>query len=222
MNNFVQEHLTFSNHVPYIYIYIYIFFFLYRLCYILNPIYYISMLDHNYARKNIYCIDIIFFYLNESISKDKRRLFLLSEGVKNISNQLTIGTEICAEHPELRAVAQAQGWWSGEEDFSFSAVFSPDNPPARMEMAKQRYMGGTALLQQHSGTFALLCHHDWGVSLCLQQKTSVLYWDFWNVHLKCFGYSKMQSYILTLAAIRSYVILKSVFIKICWILPSTV
>ncbi len=83
----------------------------------------------------------------------------MSEGVKNISNQLTIGTEICAEHPELRAVAQAQGWWSGEEDFSFSAVFSPDNPPARMEMAKQRYMGGTALLQQHSGTFALLCHH---------------------------------------------------------------
>uniref|UniRef100_A0A8C2CLV5 Secernin-2 n=1 Tax=Cyprinus carpio TaxID=7962 RepID=A0A8C2CLV5_CYPCA len=78
----------------------------------------------------------------------------VTEGVKNISNQLTIGTEICAEHAELRAVAQAQGWWSGEGDFSFSAVFSPDNPPARMEMAKKRYMGGTALLQQHNGTFA--------------------------------------------------------------------
>ncbi|XP_042602757.1 secernin-2 [Cyprinus carpio] len=80
----------------------------------------------------------------------------VTEGVKNISNQLTIGTEICAEHPELRAVAQAQGWWSGEGDFSFSAVFSPDNPPARMEMAKKRYMGGTALLQQHNGTHT--CH----------------------------------------------------------------
>uniref|UniRef100_A0A8C1ZL54 Secernin-2 n=1 Tax=Cyprinus carpio TaxID=7962 RepID=A0A8C1ZL54_CYPCA len=91
-------------------------------------------------------------YLKNPSLKIKRRLFLLSEGVKNISNQLTIGTEICAEHAELRAVAQAQGWWSGEGDFSFSAVFSPDNPPARMEMAKKRYMGGTALLQQHNGS----------------------------------------------------------------------
>lgn len=84
----------------------------------------------------------------------------MSEGVKNISNQLTIGTEISAEHPELRGTAQAQGWWSGEGEFSFTAVFSPDNPPARMEMAKQRYMGGTALLQQHNGRFAFVCHHD--------------------------------------------------------------
>lgn len=84
----------------------------------------------------------------------------MSEGVKNISNQLTIGTEISAEHPELRGTAQAQGWWSGEGEFSFTAVFSPDNPPARMEMAKQRYMGGTALLQQHNGRFAFLCHRD--------------------------------------------------------------
>ncbi|XP_016353499.1 secernin-2 isoform X1 [Sinocyclocheilus anshuiensis] len=76
----------------------------------------------------------------------------VTEGVKNVSNQLTIGTEISTEHSELRAVAQAQGWWSGEGDFSFSAVFSPDNPPARMEMAKQRYVGGTALLQQHNGS----------------------------------------------------------------------
>lgn len=76
---------------------------------------------------------------------------LLSEGVKNISNQLTIGTEILAEHPELRSVAQAQGWWDGEGEFNFSQVFSPENPPARMEMAKQRYRGGTELLQQHNG-----------------------------------------------------------------------
>lgn len=84
----------------------------------------------------------------------------MPEGVKNISNQLTIGTEISAEHPDLRGAAQAQGWWSGEGEFSFSAVFSPDNPPARMEMAKQRYKGGTALLQQHDGTFAFPWHRD--------------------------------------------------------------
>lgn len=77
--------------------------------------------------------------------------FLFSEGVKNISNQLTIGAEGSAEHPELRSVAQAQGWWDGEGEFNFSQVFSPENPPARMELAKQRYRGGTELLQQHDG-----------------------------------------------------------------------
>ncbi|XP_069023255.1 secernin-2 isoform X1 [Embiotoca jacksoni] len=76
----------------------------------------------------------------------------VSEGVKNISNQLTIGAEISAEHPELRSVAQAQGWWDGEGEFNFSQVFSPENPPARMELAKQRYKGGTQLLQQHDGS----------------------------------------------------------------------
>lgn len=71
--------------------------------------------------------------------------------MKNISNQLTIGTEISAEHPELRVRARSQGWWNGEEEFSFTAAFSPDDPPARMELAKQRYKGGTALLQEHDG-----------------------------------------------------------------------
>ncbi|KAF3851878.1 hypothetical protein F7725_005233 [Dissostichus mawsoni] len=75
-----------------------------------------------------------------------------TEGVKNISNQLTIGAEGSAEHPELRSVAQAQGWWDGEGEFNFSQVFSPENPPARMELAKQRYRGGTELLQQHDGS----------------------------------------------------------------------
>ncbi|KAM6972751.1 secernin-2 [Aplochiton taeniatus] len=76
----------------------------------------------------------------------------VTEGVKNISNQLTIGTEISAEHPELRNEAQAQGWWDGEGEFNFSQLFSPLDPPARMELAKQRYKGGTQLLQQHNGS----------------------------------------------------------------------
>ncbi|XP_061584867.1 secernin-2 [Cololabis saira] len=74
-----------------------------------------------------------------------------SEGVKNISNQLTIGSDITAEHPELRSAARAQGWWDGGGNFSFSKVFAPENPPARMELAKQRYKGGTELIQRHSG-----------------------------------------------------------------------
>ncbi|KAK6300408.1 hypothetical protein J4Q44_G00285060 [Coregonus suidteri] len=76
----------------------------------------------------------------------------VTEGVKNISNALTIGTDISAEHPELRSVAQAQGWWSGEGEFCFNEVFKSENPPARMELAKKRYSGGTQLLQQHDGS----------------------------------------------------------------------
>ncbi|XP_034044323.1 secernin-2 [Thalassophryne amazonica] len=76
----------------------------------------------------------------------------ITEGVKNISNQLTISTEISAEHPELRSVARAQGWWDGEGEFSFSQVFGAENPPARMELAIHRYKGGTELLQQHHGS----------------------------------------------------------------------
>ncbi|MEQ2169274.1 Secernin-2 [Goodea atripinnis] len=80
----------------------------------------------------------------------------VSEGVKNISNQLTIHTEISAEHPELRSVAKAQGWWDGLGEFNFSRVFSPENPPVRMELAKKRYKGGTELLQQHDVTAAVM------------------------------------------------------------------
>ncbi|XP_068177536.1 secernin-2 isoform X2 [Antennarius striatus] len=75
----------------------------------------------------------------------------ITEGVKNISNQLTIGTQVSAEHPELRSVARAQGWWDAEGEFNFSQVFTPEKPPVRMELAKQRYRGGTELLQRHAG-----------------------------------------------------------------------
>nr|XP_029480249.1 LOW QUALITY PROTEIN: secernin-2-like [Oncorhynchus nerka] len=76
----------------------------------------------------------------------------VTEGVKNISNALTIGTDISAEHPELRSVAQAQGWCSGEGEFCFNEVFSLKPPPARMELAKKHHSGGTQLLQQHDGS----------------------------------------------------------------------
>ncbi|TRY66736.1 hypothetical protein DNTS_033077 [Danionella cerebrum] len=75
----------------------------------------------------------------------------ITAGVKNISNQLTISSDISAEHRDLRTVAQDQGWWSGEGCFSFCEALSLENPPARMQLAQQRYKGGTALLKQHNG-----------------------------------------------------------------------
>ncbi|XP_047401594.1 secernin-2 [Sciurus carolinensis] len=73
-------------------------------------------------------------------------------GARNISNQLSIGTDISAEHPELRSHAQAQGWWSGQGAFDFAQVFSLTQQPVRMEAAKARFRAGQELLQKWQGS----------------------------------------------------------------------
>ncbi|XP_046531743.1 secernin-2 isoform X2 [Equus quagga] len=75
----------------------------------------------------------------------------IQEGARNISNQLSIGTDISAEHPELRTHAQAQGWWGGQSTFDFAQVFSLTQQPVRMEAAKARFRAGRELLQQQQG-----------------------------------------------------------------------
>ncbi|NWH53182.1 SCRN2 protein, partial [Fregata magnificens] len=75
----------------------------------------------------------------------------IREGSRNISNQLSIGREITAEHAGLRQRARSQGWWSGDGEFSFAEVFSLTCQPARMEAAKARYHAGKELLRQHAG-----------------------------------------------------------------------
>ncbi|CAO2645055.1 Scrn2 [Lemmus lemmus] len=72
-------------------------------------------------------------------------------GARNISNQLSIGTDISAEHPELRRHAKAQGWWTGQGTFDFAEVFSLTQQPVRMEAAKARFRAGRELLQQWQG-----------------------------------------------------------------------
>uniref|UniRef100_A0A8D0E8U9 Secernin-2 n=1 Tax=Salvator merianae TaxID=96440 RepID=A0A8D0E8U9_SALMN len=75
----------------------------------------------------------------------------IQEGAQNISNQLSIETDITAEHSDLRKHAQREGWWSGQGGFSFKEVFSLTQQPVRMEAAKARYCAGQQLLQKHSG-----------------------------------------------------------------------
>lgn len=75
----------------------------------------------------------------------------IQEGARNISNQLSVGTDISAEHPELRTHAQAQGWWGGQGTFDFAQVFSLTQQPVRMEAAKARFQAGRELLQQQKG-----------------------------------------------------------------------
>ncbi|NXJ72765.1 SCRN2 protein, partial [Rostratula benghalensis] len=74
-----------------------------------------------------------------------------AEGSRNISNQLSVGREITAEHAGLRQRARSQGWWSGDGEFSFAEVFSLPHQPPRMEAAKARYRAGKELLRQHAG-----------------------------------------------------------------------
>ncbi|XP_039189171.1 secernin-2 isoform X2 [Crotalus tigris] len=75
----------------------------------------------------------------------------IQEGARNISNQLTIGTDITSEHMSLRQHAQEQGWWNGQGEFNFTEVFSLIHQPVRMEAAKARYCVGQKLLHQYSG-----------------------------------------------------------------------
>lgn len=45
-------------------------------------------------------------------------------GVRNISNELTIGTKIDAMRNGLKDYAKSMGYWSGNTDFHFTKVFS--------------------------------------------------------------------------------------------------
>ncbi|XP_056404242.1 secernin-2 [Hyla sarda] len=75
----------------------------------------------------------------------------ITEGSRNISNQLSIGTRIWQEHPQLRSHALAQGWWNGTEEFNFKIVYSLKTQPVRMEAAKARYRAGQELLHKQEG-----------------------------------------------------------------------
>lgn len=96
-------------------------------------------------------------HLAECLAQDRgstiyeRPLISSVEGVHNISNQLSIGSDISAEHPELRPHAQVQGWWDGQGTFDFAQVFSLSQQPVRVEAAKARFRAGQELLQQQQG-----------------------------------------------------------------------
>ncbi|NP_001072449.1 secernin-2 [Xenopus tropicalis] len=73
------------------------------------------------------------------------------EGARNLSNQLSISVCPWREHPQLRSHALQQGWWDGQGDFNFSAVYSLEKQPVRMEAAKLRYGAGQELLRMQAG-----------------------------------------------------------------------
>ncbi|XP_042199262.1 secernin-2 isoform X2 [Callorhinchus milii] len=126
-----------------------------------------------------------FSYHNSFMIVDRQEAWLLetagkywaaqkiTEGVKNISNQLSITTDITLEHPELRSHALKQGWWDGHDEFIFSQVYSSKKMPSSKQTMKQRYLAGKQLLENHeAGTIEvesmidILRDKDSGICMC--------------------------------------------------------
>ncbi|XP_071158909.1 secernin-3-like isoform X1 [Mytilus edulis] len=70
---------------------------------------------------------------------------LIKEGVRNISNQLTIGTKIDMMSPNLIEEAKSSGLYKESDgDFNFSVVFAKDTTPVN------RFVNGKRLLEEYS------------------------------------------------------------------------
>lgn len=76
------------------------------------------------------------------------------EGVRNISNQLSITTKIDQEHPDMKNYAKQQGWWDGKKEFDFAATYSYLDT-AKMNASSGRYCEGYKLLNKHKGNVSI-------------------------------------------------------------------
>nr|XP_051704465.1 secernin-3 isoform X3 [Oryctolagus cuniculus] len=72
----------------------------------------------------------------------------VQEGVRNISNQLSITTKINREHPDMKNYAKQKSWWDGKKEFDFAAVYSYLDT-AKMMTSSNRYCEGYKLLNKH-------------------------------------------------------------------------
>ena len=55
-------------------------------------------------------------------------VFIIAGGVRNISNQLSIGTKIDKMSEGLQDHAKSKGFWDGNGDFHFANIFTA--PPS--------------------------------------------------------------------------------------------
>ncbi|XP_074071785.1 secernin-3 [Macrotis lagotis] len=73
----------------------------------------------------------------------------IEEGVRNISNQLSITTKIDREHPKMREYAKSKGWWDGQKEFNFSATYGYNK--FWIIASSDRYTEGNKLLNKYKG-----------------------------------------------------------------------
>ncbi|KAG8432463.1 hypothetical protein GDO86_016924 [Hymenochirus boettgeri] len=72
----------------------------------------------------------------------------VQEGIKNISNSLSITTKIDREHPQMREYASDKGWWDGVQEFTFAGAYSW-HYPSKSSSHGDRFCEGYKLLQKH-------------------------------------------------------------------------
>ncbi|XP_002740786.1 secernin-2-like [Saccoglossus kowalevskii] len=75
----------------------------------------------------------------------------ITEGIRNISNGLTIRTKIDAMSDGLKEHAQSKGFWNGEGDFDFALAYSSDSDGKTVDDCS-RYTAGKRLLSANLGS----------------------------------------------------------------------
>ena len=93
---------------------------------------------------------------NEAWILETARTFWVAQrftsGVRNISNCMSITTQIDKMSKDLLESAKHQGWWNGTDPFNWMQIIGEANqlPSSKLTTPNERYCAGKKLLEIHS------------------------------------------------------------------------